>query len=177
MVTVLKGGINQGKTTKILAIYNQKKSGDGFVTRKVFEKGFFIGYEIVRLSSMERKPFIFITGYEPNHWAEDFRYGPFTFSKEAIAFAESMIDEILKSGTGPVYIDEIGPVELQGKGFYKLFKMALKSGRNLFVTIREAYIDDVLRLFKINDYQIIDIKELQFEEKTNGGNQTLIKGA
>ena len=157
MVTVLKGGINQGKTTKILAIYNRKKSGDGFVTRKVFEKGFFIGYEIVRLSSMESKPFIFKTGYEPGHWVEDFKYGPFTFSKEAIVFAESIMDEIIKSGTDPIYIDEVGPVELQGKGFHKSLKMALESGRNLFVTVREACVDDVLKLFKINDYEINQI--------------------
>lgn len=157
MITVLKGGINRGKTTEMLSIYSRNKSGDGFVTRKVFEKDLFAGYEIVRLSSMESKPFIFKTGYEPCHWVEAFKYGPFTFSKEAIVFAESIMDEIIKSGADPVYIDEVGPVELQGKGFYKPLKMALEAGRNLYVTVREACVDDVLELFKINDYVIIQI--------------------
>jgi nucleoside-triphosphatase THEP1 len=160
MVTVLKGGINQGKTAKILEIYSRGKSGDGFITKKVFKKGVFSGYEIVRLSSQESRPFIFKMGHEPENLPRVFKYGQFTFSGDGIDFAEEIMIDVINKGIDPVYIDEIGPVELQEKGFYKLFRMALESGRNLFVTVRESCVDDVLRLLKINDYEIIDINEI-----------------
>ena len=157
MVYVIRGKINEGKTNKILSIYNQNKTGDGFITEKIFKEGLPVGYKLVRLSSLASIPFIYESGHEPSGWNVSLKYKKYSFSKEALLLAESIIDEIISNRIDPVFIDEIGPVELEGWGLYEAFKKSLGTGRNIYVTVRESCVHDVLQLFKIDRYEIIQL--------------------
>ncbi len=157
MVYLVTGGINRGKTSKIVSIYNETKSGDGFITKKIFRQDVFTGYEIVRLSNGNKMPFICKIGYEPDGWDEIFRYDIFSFSEKAFYFAENIINDILYNKISPIFIDEIGPVELGGQGFCDIFKEFIAADGIKYATVREACIKDVVSKFKIPEYKIIYI--------------------
>ncbi len=128
MVYIIKGEINQGKTQEILSIYNRDRQGDGFVSKKLFiDQTEFTGYEILRLSTDGKMPLAYKSQFIPSDWDEIYRRGPFSFSKAAFVFAEHIIDDIIDCNIEPVYIDEIGPLELAGKGFFTLLEKILRT--------------------------------------------------
>ena len=158
MINIVTGGIDSGKTRKMLSLYNELKRGDGFVSRKVFlnPEGF-IGYEICRLSTGEKLPLAFKEAHIPPGWDEIYRIGPFRFSKKAFAFADAIITEILANPIEPVFIDEIGPLELSGKGFSSLLHRVLKAGKDLYLVVRTHCVAEVLEKFGIEDYHTITV--------------------
>ncbi len=159
MFYIITGKINQGKTTRILSIFAEKRAGDGFITPKLFEEGVFRGYSMVRLSSGESMPFIMLDGQEPANWKNATSYGKFVFSEQALAFAASIVDEIIKNGTSPVFIDEIGPLELAERGFYRAFEKIIATGRDVYVTIRESCVEDMIQKFNLTEYEMMPLTE------------------
>jgi nucleoside-triphosphatase THEP1 len=160
MVYIIQGEINQGKTQAVLSIYNQDKQGDGFVSKKiVINQTDFIGYEIMRLSTGEKMPLAYKSQHVPSHWEKIDRCGPFVFSKAAFVFAEHIIDDIIDRHIDPVYIDEIGPLELDGSGFSTILEKILNSQRNVYITVRNHCVKDVINKFNIRNHRIIMLNE------------------
>jgi len=159
MIYIITGGIDEGKTRKIEAIYREMKKGDGWVSRKIFLNEEFVGYEIVKLSTGEKLPLAYKKGYGPSVWDEIYTIGPFSFSKRAFEFAGKIIDEIIKKKINPVFIDEIGPLELQGKGFCPLLERILKTQKDVYIVVRTHCVEDVIKRFNIQGYKILTISD------------------
>lgn len=154
MLYIVAGGIDEGKTQKMNALYHERKQGDGFLSKKIFVDKDFVGYEIVRLSSGEKMPLAYKSDHVPGDWDEMYRVGPFSFSKKAFAFARQIIDEIIEKGIEPVFIDEIGPLELSGRGFYAILKEVLNTGKDVYISVRNRCVEDVIEKFNIHSYVI-----------------------
>jgi nucleoside-triphosphatase THEP1 len=157
MICIITGGIDEGKTREVEAIYRQMKKGDGWISRKVFLNEEFAGYEILRLSTNEKLPLAYKREYVPPGWDEIYTIGPFCFSKQAFDFAGKIIDEIIEKNIEPVFIDEIGPLELQGKGFCPMLGKILKTQKDIYIVVRSHCVDDVVNRFEIKNYEIIKI--------------------
>jgi nucleoside-triphosphatase THEP1 len=54
-----------------------------------------------------------------------------------------------------IFLDEIGPLELAGKGFDGILQKMLKSRSNIYITVREDLIQDVVTRYDIKKYQLI----------------------
>lgn len=166
MVYIIKGEINQGKTQEILSIYNRDKQGDGFVSKKIFiNQTDFTGYEIVRLSTDEKMPLAYKSQYVPPHWDEIYRRGPFSFSKAAFVFAEHIIDDIIDRHIDPVFIDEIGPLELDGNGFFAVLEKILRTQKDVYITVRNHCVNEVINKFNIRDHKMIMLNEKNIATK------------
>lgn len=157
MVHIITGGIDEGKTRKIETIYRQMKKGDGWVSRKIFLNEEFIGYEILRLSTNEKLPLAYKKEYLPSGWDEIYAIGLFRFSRRAFEFAGKIIDEIIEKNINPVFIDEIGPLELQGKGFCPMLERILKTQKDVYIVVRSHCVEAVVNRFEIKSYEIIEI--------------------
>lgn len=161
MIYIISGEIDQGKTRKMISIYQQQqtKQGDGFVSKKIFpDDTDFTGYEIVRLSNNEKRPLAYQSQYVPQDYDEIYRCGPFHFSKAAVTFAEGIIDDIIARDINPVFIDEIGPLELAGKGFTPLLEKILKTRKDVYITVRNHCVEDVIKKFDIREHELIKVK-------------------
>ncbi len=160
MIYIICGDIDQGKTREMINIYHQQpiKQGDGFVSKKIFpDNAGFTGYEIVRLSNNETMPLAYLSQYVPPGFDEVYCCGPFHFSKAAVAFAETIIDDIMARDLNPVFIDEIGPLELMGNGFAPLLEKVLKIGKDVYIAVRNHCVEDVIKKFNIRDYELITV--------------------
>lgn len=158
MTILITGKINGGKTSRMLALSKEQPCGDGFISPKVFSEGVFIGYDIQHLSTGETYPFIRRKDSIPAVWDEAFIYGAYSFSQKALERAEGIIDKAISNKNFPLYIDEIGPVELAGRGFATLLERALKAGCDLCLAVRESCLDDVVQRFGINEYELLRIE-------------------
>lgn len=144
----------------MVSIYNQLSRGDGFVSKKIFPgPGYkdFTGYEIVRLTTGEKRALAYMSGSLPAQWDEIYCCGPYHFSKAAFEFAESIFVDIFARGIEPMFIDEIGPLELTGRGFASILERALKTRRDLYISVRNQCVDEVIKEFNIRDYKLIKV--------------------
>ncbi len=157
MIVIITGKIDSGKTSRLLSVYNESKAGDGFVIKKVYEHNNNIGQDIVRLSTGDNKPFSLKKSLVPRHWDEVYSYGPYSFSVQGFLFANSIITDAIQMSYEPLYIDEIGPLELQEKGFSDILLLALASKKNLYITVRDTCLQAVIRKFDIHQFEVINI--------------------
>lgn len=156
-VHIITGGINAGKTRKLLSIYHEIGRGDGFINTKVFHNDLYIGQRIVRLSTGESEHFSFKEGFAPSNWDEEYRYDVYCFSKKGMMFAYRTVSDIIAKGIEPVFIDEIGPLELMKKGFFHILILLLKMKNDVYITVRNSCVESVIKEFGIGKYQIIEV--------------------
>lgn len=156
MINIITGSVNSGKTKKLIDIFNTLEKGDGFFNRKIYIDDHYIGQRIIRISSRESRVWS-NRGIPIEKWQQAFYYETYSFSKEGLEFAENIITSLLSSDIEPIYIDEIGPLELQKKGFHELFKSCLSSRKEIYVVIRESCVKDVIEKYNIQNYKIIHL--------------------
>lgn len=157
MVYIIVGKINEGKTTKLLSLYKEREKGDGFIIKKIYIGDIYVGQEIMRLSTGESMAFSYKEGFVPVHWWESEKFSTYSFSVEGLKFAENIVLGIEENNIEPVFIDEIGPLELQQKGFYKLLIRLLQKDKEIYITVRENCVKEVIEKFNIKIYKIINI--------------------
>ena len=154
MVWIIPGGINSGKSRLIKELF-RRHGGAGFVSEKVFDNKILQGYDLVELGSRERVPFIRFRELVPAGWKEAFTYGPFSFSVQGLTRGVNIINKAVEKRISPIYIDEIGPVELMGLGFAVPFEKALRSGLDIVFVCRESLLESVLQNFNIRNWNLI----------------------
>jgi nucleoside-triphosphatase THEP1 len=160
MVYIIIGAVNSGKTSKMLEIYQKcapEKAG-GFISRKLFRGQTFLGYEIVKLPDGPCRILALLNSEYARNFSDPLQFGQFIFSREAFLFGESIISQLLVcDNVKDIYIDEIGPLELQGRGFCNILKKALGTNGNLYICVRNNCLKNFLDCFKISKYELISI--------------------
>lgn len=168
MIYIISGEINQGKTRKIESLYRRQAQGAGFISRKILDGSTIQGYEIADLVTGQHKTLALKVDLLPEGWDETARCGIFSFSARAIAFAEAVVEEAILNGSAPIFIDEIGPLELKNQGFAPLLKKVLHTGKDLYFTARRSCVQDIRTFFQIDDYELIYLEEGEEEDSTAG---------
>jgi nucleoside-triphosphatase THEP1 len=159
MVYIISAAIDEGKTKKIESLYRQYLQGDGWISRKILLNDTLAGYELERLSNKVKMPLAYKRPYVPAHWNEIEEYGPFVFSKRAFDLAEKIVDELIEKKIEPLFIDEIGPLELSGKGFYTHLHKVLKSTTEVYIAVRSHCVQGVVEKFAIKPFRIINLSK------------------
>lgn len=141
MITIVTGNIDSGKTRYLKELYEKDQQGDGILSVKHYEADRFIGYDLVHLQTREKREFIRFKTDLPDDWKEECELGRFSFSGEGFTFGQKILSEIK---SGPIYLDEIGPVELwYKKGFYKILSELIIKDFDLFLSLRSSLIGDI----------------------------------
>ncbi len=148
MITIITGEIDSGKTNYLKKLYEKDGKGDGILSLKHYEADRCIGYDLFHLKSGEQTAFIRLKTQLPENWEEQYDIGKFSFSKEGFVFINKVLQNM---ETEPMYIDEIGPLEmLDKKGFYERLKELINQNIDLFITIRSTLIDALHDEFGLN---------------------------
>jgi len=157
MIYLVTGPIDSGKTTCLRSIYLERRQGDGFLSTKVKKDETVVGYDLERLRDGERCPFIRRRPALPPGWDEVWRRGPFSFSRAGQQFAEAVITDLLRRRVEPVFMDEIGPLELQGQGFCPLVRQVVGSERTVYMTVRSDCLAAVIGFFAMGEHRLIPV--------------------
>ncbi|MDD3865155.1 MAG: nucleoside-triphosphatase [Candidatus Izemoplasmatales bacterium] len=155
MINIISGCIDSGKTSKMMALYQFYKTGDGFVATKQIENKIVKSYWATRLTTMEERPFIYHNTYVPNDFDSCCQVGPYMVSSATLTWIEETIREMITKKISPIYLDEIGLLELDGKGFHAIFSEMVASKLEIYVAIRNELIDAVLKKYAISEYQLM----------------------
>lgn len=154
MLTYVTGAIGSGKTALMLRLNNKLKreGADGFVCPKVYYGGEFQGYDLVRLGDSGRVTFARLGDFYEGGFTEPFFFDRFVFEGECFSLGTRILEEALANkGVRHVFVDEIGPLELDGRGFKEIIKMLSNNlentGKDFYISVRESclkQLDDAL---------------------------------
>jgi len=157
MIFLLSGPVHSGKTTLLKrAVREFKDQGvkiDGFLSEAVFSGKKRIGYDLLDLREDRSIPLLRISGEE--EWQ---RIGSYFFVPSGIEKAEKII---LRSGEAQIcVVDEVGPLELEGRGFWPaLERVLLPPSTSFLISMRETILEGFLDVLGKTDARVFDMKE------------------
>lgn len=147
-IYILTAPIQSGKTTSLIQWSEQRNDVNGILTPVVDGKRVFINAATKEQFAMEA------TGNE-----EAVSIGRFVFSKRGFNKAAQIIRGAIDKD-GWLVIDEIGPLEMRGEGFFDAFKEVLaKRNKKLLLVIREGLVNEGIEKFSVIGPEIINNPE------------------
>lgn len=164
-VFIITGEINHGKTQYLSNLVNSLqekniKSG-GFTSKGILNEKGNKDFEIVNLSD-KRSMHLASRDYKPGYVKMN---ESFFFNPMAIDYGTSILEKILQYKSEVVIIDEIGPIELEGKVWFTPLSRVLKSSPPiLLLSVRKGLTNEVIKKFDLKDPVLIHITEISSTE-------------
>ena len=155
MITIITGNINSQKTTKMIEHYKQHHQGDGFVSLKVMREEGVDHYDIMKLSNHQKKVLMIHEQQFNNHQDSSILIGPYHVIKESILWVEDEIKEMIKRKISPIYLDEIGMLELKNEGFHRILTEMIHSKLDLVLVIRDKFRQEVISKYHMEDIFLV----------------------
>ncbi len=156
MIFILTGPVHCGKTTLLKkAVYElkeQKIKIDGFLSEAIWKKQETVGYDLFDLKHERSIPFIRRIGEK--EWQ---RIGSYFFIPQSLAEAEKII--LRDKDADIVVVDEVGPLELSGKGLWPALKQVIfQPLKKYLLVVRIDILEDFLEMLGNSKVRIFDIK-------------------
>ena len=147
MITLVTGEIDAGKTSYLRERASQTGAAAWLSVKS------FPGYDLVMLPAGRRIPLARPTGSDvPRGW---FPFRRFFFNPAAFAAAESCWAALDGPPPRELILDEVGPLELEGRGFAPLLRIFLAAGVDLAVSVRPSLLEAVPGYFGFSPDRII----------------------
>ncbi len=157
MINIVTGRINSSKTTKIKAIYDALRQGDGFIAIKKMNGHLVHSYDALHLATNEKKMLVIRDIYRDAKFVQCCQIGPYLFNKETVEMIEKTFQQLIEQKVSPLFLDEIGILELDNQCFHNLFIKLLEANVEVYVTVRKDLLKAVLKKYNIIEYKLIDV--------------------
>jgi len=155
MIKIVTGKINSQKTTRMMDLFLKDRQGDGFISLKVMSDQKVYGYHAMKLSSREKRLLLVHKDFYLSEFFAIEKIGPYLIHPEVKKWIEQDIEKMIQKKVQPIYLDEIGALELGGLGFDSIFKKMVSSNLNLIIVVREDMIDLVVKHYQLKDVTIL----------------------
>jgi nucleoside-triphosphatase THEP1 len=133
---------------------------NGFLARGIHENEERIGYDLEDIASGETM--VFVRKVHTSGW---YRYGKYYFSPQGESFGRQILKDVQVENTQLVIIDEIGPVELKGRGWAEEIEALVNAGGVMQCwVVRRQLLKRVIRQWNIGDVMVLDVKEDEPEQ-------------
>jgi nucleoside-triphosphatase THEP1 len=154
------GKPGSGKTSWCREYINrQRKSGSsigGILSPAIEKQRQRVGSNALNLLTGQEIPFARLSRYSSFKGGE--KVGDYTISRDGILFACDAIERAVQNRCDLVVIDEVGPLELHGKGLMPAVELALASAVNVLIVIRSSLREALQKHFY--DYEFTVIADL-----------------
>ena len=146
-----------GKTTFTRNITEFLKDQDiiseGILTERIMSGSSTTGYDIVDLTTGKREIFLREDG---NSGQETI--GKFYIYPAGLKAGRSILEALVSEKTGIVIIDEVGQLELQGRGWHdSVSELIEKSSNHILLTVRDKYVDEVQMKWNLKEAIIFNV--------------------
>lgn len=155
-VFIVTGTIGAGKTAWLATLTGLLKdkgvSVGGILALRIVEDGITTGYDVSDISTGVRTPFLRQTG------SETIGVERFTIIDAGYRAGYIALDPDINRGKSVVIVDEVGPLELRGRGWsQRLNELLLEPESILIIAVRENLTEAVIEKFNIKNVRIIAI--------------------
>jgi nucleoside-triphosphatase THEP1 len=157
VINILTGPVHSGKTTLLkntIPILREKNFWvDGYLSDAIWKNEEFIGYDLIDLKDHRYHPFIRKQGQQD--WQ---RIGPFFFLPGTLDIAKKIIHRSKKADL--CVVDEVGPLELTGKGVWPILKDILMfPNPHLLLIVRDSILKKFSGNIQRGDFVVYDIEQ------------------
>ena len=154
-ISILTGARGQGKSTRLAEIFGEKPHIGGIITlRREGDLRDFVNLATGESWSMQGEE------NDQGPWLE---VGRFRFSEAAFErAADKLVSAALIQKVKLLIVDEIGPLELEEKGFAEILKILITivPGPDLLLVVREELVEEVKQFFAIPDAEVLSCDSL-----------------
>jgi nucleoside-triphosphatase THEP1 len=156
MIKIITGERDSGKTSYLRYLVKGSKFFNGFLESKKYdENGKFLGYDLIDIETEEKFEFITI-----DLTREGTRLDKFIILEEGAKKGK----DIILSGINKekiLVVDEVGQLEIDGGLFHKEIVKAMKSGIEMYITVRKELLNEFIEKFELSsrDYKLIRMGE------------------
>jgi len=147
MVNIVTGSINSGKTTRMKALH-ANLGGDGFIMEKTMDGSQVKSYHAHRLATGETRLLVLRDGYDTKGFKESVRIGPYRFDDACLRWVKSIMHTLVKQTKSPLFLDEVGVLELQGEGFDSVLNDLSFYKGTVYLSVREDLINDIIQRYR-----------------------------
>ena len=127
----------------------EERTPGGILSPRLMESGRTIGYDVIDLATGNRRSFVEIK--PPGK-----RVGKYFLKPGALEFANRAISEAI-NGPGPVFIDEVGRLELKNEGLAPSVRKLLSSNTQAVLLVRDEFLPEVRDFFDIQEYDVVRV--------------------
>lgn len=156
MITIITGKINQYKTTQMIHLFEMNQKGDGFVSLKNMKDNQVNDYQAMKLSTQEKRTLLIHEQSNLDVCTPNIKVGPYMMCLSTLHWIENEISEMIKDLINPIYLDEIGLLELNNQGFHALLIELIKSNLDLILVVRSNLLDQVISKYHLINPIIIN---------------------
>jgi nucleoside-triphosphatase len=128
----------------------------GILSPAIEKQGQRVGSNALDLLTGREVPFVRLSRNRSFQGGET--VGHYTISRDGIIFACDAIKRAVESRCGLVVIDEVGPLELGGKGLMPAVELALASAVNALIVVRSSLKEALQRQFP--EYEFVVVADL-----------------
>jgi len=157
---LVTGESGSGKTSWCSEyIDRRRKSGStvgGILSPAIEKQGQRVGSNALDLLTGQEVPFARLSHHSSFKGGD--KVGDYTISQEGILFACDAIERAVESKCDLVVIDEVGPLELQGKGLMPAVELSLASTIDLLIVVRSSLREALKKHY--SDYEFTVIADL-----------------
>ncbi len=152
-IILISGKQRQGKTTFLKEVIKQLEKDkilfDGIIAEGIDVDGQRKGFNLVHLKTNKTYP-LATTTPTPGFT----QYGRFYFDETVF----SKVNNLLKSSTSNfIIIDEVGPLEIQDKGWSSAINKLLETNKPMIWVVRKSLLAPVTNHWQISQAQVFDI--------------------
>ncbi len=155
-VFVVTGTIGEGKTAWLATLAGMLKdkgvSVGGILALRIVEDGITTGYDISDISTGIRTPFLRYTG------SETMGVERFTVIDSGYRAGYIALDPDFSRKKDVVIVDEVGPLELRGRGWStRISELLGETKPILIIAVRKSLTESVIEKYGIKDFRIIEV--------------------
>lgn len=155
-VFMITGGISEGKTYFTKQLIEQLKirglDPGGFYSPKILNGKDVAGYKLAQVARNQTVDFLLKSTLEVAD------IGRFSLQPHAMDIAHQWLMDDKQNARAPIFFDEVGRWELQGKGWSDELNAILHQGNTCMVwVVRRDFLEQVIQHFKIEGAQVFDI--------------------
>lgn len=154
MITIISGKDHNKKMKELLNQYQESK-GDGFLLEKVMDEGNIMCYDMLELSTGNHYRLAYHEKYMPVDWSHTLILGAFYFDENVFNFITEKVQQYVREEVTPIYLDEIGFLELMDKGFSDILHALIDYKIDCIIGIKHGLIKNVVKKFQIETYDIL----------------------
>lgn len=155
MITLVTGLKNTGKSSYLYNWFCREPVGFGVLSIKRFEGEVHSGYDLLFLPICKKVNLCTRMNESYTGCKEDLVRGNYIFDQSAFDQAYQFIQENLYYKKEPIWLDEIGILEIDGKGFWPIIKMIQPMDIELRLGVRLSCVYEFTRMIENNNFHII----------------------
>jgi nucleoside-triphosphatase THEP1 len=153
-IWLFTGPIHSGKTSSLMTAFQQRQDVAGFLCPDRNDRRF-----LYDLSNHTEYPFQIDAISSP----EDVVIGKYIFSADGFKKAHAILDKAPEPSVNYFIVDEIGRLELNGRGLEPAFSQCLQrlNACTIILVVRDYLLQDVIEHYNLQGAKIVSADQLQ----------------